>query len=50
MMKELAAIRRLLLARREDGEPAIDAIGRVAEISLELLEAKSASIKETVHS
>lgn len=47
MMKELAAIRTLLLARsREAG-----AIGRVAEVVLELLEAKSGvRVDETVHS
>ena len=50
MIQELAAIRSLLSAPARNGEPAGGAIGRVAEISLELLAAKSSRIEETVHS
>jgi hypothetical protein len=50
MMIELAAIRSLLLAGNRGGEPGSGAMRRVAEISLELLEAKSAKAEETVHS
>jgi lipid-A-disaccharide synthase len=50
MMQELAAIRGVLSARTRDGERGGGAIGRVAEISLELVGAKSARIEETVHS
>jgi lipid-A-disaccharide synthase len=50
MMQELAAIRGVLSAPTRDGEPGGGAIGRVAEISLELVGAKSARIEETVHS
>jgi lipid-A-disaccharide synthase len=51
MMKELAAIRGLLLARSDDARTAEGAIGRVAQITLELMSARiPASLEVAVHS
>jgi lipid-A-disaccharide synthase len=50
MMKELATIRDLLQARTWDKKDRAGAIGRVAEITLGLLGANSATIEEAVHS
>jgi hypothetical protein len=50
MKRELAEIRSLLAARTQRGDSGGGAIGRAAEISLELMQAKSAPIEETVHS
>jgi hypothetical protein len=52
MMQELAAIRSLLYAQAKDGNrPAEGAIGRVADIALDLLGTRlSAKLEETVNS
>jgi len=51
MMKELAAIRGLLLTRTDETNAEGTAIGRVARITLELLDQRvPAKVEETVHS
>jgi len=51
MMKELAAIRAMLLTRTDEANAGSTAIGRVARIALDLLDQRiPAGMNETVHS
>ncbi len=51
MMKELAAIQALLSTHRQGTDPGVGPIGRVAEVTLELLNSRlPANAEETVHS